>query len=158
MTPTHFRAPSHVELVAGASDVGSFEREIERGKLGTTRGAHEVHGNATLEYQHRRMWLAVLKRAAADRAGEDGGDFRVMDAPEAPEAPLHPNWPLASDAAMHDAEEWFRGSPDYLLVMEFVGLRNEAGRVAGMPPAALYTNIVEWERREERERKERTRK
>jgi hypothetical protein len=156
MPPSHFRPVSHIELVSGQSDIGSFEHEIARGKLGTTWG-REIHINDTLEWNHKRMWLAVVARTMKDAVDEDMGDFAFLDTPEMAEAERNVDEAAERLAATVDALAW-PGSDDFDLVMEFVGLGPVADRIAEMDTNELVANLAEFEKREERERKERGRK
>jgi len=151
MTPSH-RVTSHIELVAGQSEINSFEHDIERGRLGTTRGAHEVHPHDTL-WNHKKLWLAVVGRAAKDAGEIEMEDLEVVDEPESPVAAKNPTALGDRYDARFDGKEWFH-TPEFRLVMEFVGLEPVAPQIARMPPAEIVANLHEFEKREERERKE----
>lgn len=151
MNPSSFRPPGHVELVAGASDINSFAREIAQGRLGTVVG-QEVHEHDTLEWNHKKMWLAVVGRAAKDAAGETE-DLEYADT-EDDVAVKNPSALADRYDAKFDALEWFgERTGDYLLVMEFVGLGPSAGEIARMPPETIVANLTAFEKREELERK-----
>jgi len=151
MTPSH-RTPGYIELVVGQAEINSFEHDIERGRLGTTRGAHEVHPHDTL-WNHKKLWLAVVGRAAKDAGEIEMEDLEVVDEPDAPIAPKNPSALGDRYDARFDAKEWF-GDAEFRLVMEFVGLEPVAPQIAKMRPEEIVENLREFEKREERERKE----
>jgi len=61
--------------------------------------------------------------------------------------------------AVLEAKAWLRGrSPDFLLVMEFIGLEPVAERIAGMEPSAIAINLAEFEKSEAAKEKEKRKK
>lgn len=130
---------NNVELVEKQDQICSFRAAIERGALGTVRGAYEIHKHALEPFwQCRRLWLAVLEQCAAEAQGE-----RMWDVADRKQQSR-----LQRDAAAFLATL----GPELIELGARIGLDAEqTRRLTMLRPSELLRNLTVWAEQEQRE-------